>query len=105
MGVPEGKDGKPYYFPDDMAEKAIDWLHRVRAEQPEHAVVHVLRDRLQPRAAPRAAGVVGQVQGQVRPGLGRRCARRRSRARRSSASFRRTPSCRRERRDSRSGTR
>ena len=35
QGVPEGKDGKPYYFPDDMAEKAIDWLHRVRAEQPE----------------------------------------------------------------------
>ena len=36
------------------------------------ALVHVLRDRLQPCAAPRAAGVVGQVQGQVRPGLGRR---------------------------------
>ena len=34
IGVPEGKDGKPYYFPDDMADKAIDWLHRVRAEQP-----------------------------------------------------------------------
>ena len=34
QGVPEGKDGKPYYFPDDMAEKAIDWLHRVRAERP-----------------------------------------------------------------------
>ena len=32
--VPEGKDGEPYYFPDDMAEKAIDWLHRVRAEKP-----------------------------------------------------------------------
>ena len=35
QGVPEGKDGKPYYFPDDMAEKAMDWLHRVRAERPE----------------------------------------------------------------------
>ena len=32
--MPEGKDGKPYYFPDDMAEKTIDWLHRVRAERP-----------------------------------------------------------------------
>jgi arylsulfatase len=32
VGIPEGKDGKPYYFPDDMAEKAIDWLHRVRAQ-------------------------------------------------------------------------
>jgi len=35
QGVPEGEDGKPYYFPDDMPVKAIDWLHRVRAEQPE----------------------------------------------------------------------
>ena len=35
QGVPEGKDGEPYYFPDDMADKAIDWLHRVRAERPE----------------------------------------------------------------------
>ena len=103
QGVPEGKDGKPYYFPDDMAEKAIDWLHRVRAERPERALVHVLRDRVQPRAAPRAAGVVGQVQGQVRPGLGRRSARRRWRARRSSASFPPTRSCRRTTR-SRSGT-
>jgi arylsulfatase A-like enzyme len=34
IGVPEGKDGKPYYFPDDMAEKTIAWLHRVRAEEP-----------------------------------------------------------------------
>ena len=34
QGVPEGKDGEPYYFPDDMAEKTIDWLHRVRAERP-----------------------------------------------------------------------
>ena len=98
QGVPEGTDGKPYYFPDDMAEKAIDWLHRVRAERPDAPLVHVLRDRLQPRAAPRAARVVGQVQGQVRPGLGRRSASRRSRARRSSASSPRTPSCRRERR-------
>ena len=34
QGVPEGEDGKPYYFPDDMADRAIDWLHRVRAEKP-----------------------------------------------------------------------
>ena len=32
--MPEGEDGKPYYFPDDMAEKAIGWLRRVRAERP-----------------------------------------------------------------------
>ena len=34
IGVPEGKDGKPYYFPDDLSDKTIEWLHRVRAEKP-----------------------------------------------------------------------
>jgi arylsulfatase A-like enzyme/uncharacterized membrane protein len=32
LGVPEGKDGKPYYFPDDLTDKAIEWLHLVRAQ-------------------------------------------------------------------------
>ncbi len=31
-GIPEGKDGKPYYFPDDITDKSIEWLHRVRAQ-------------------------------------------------------------------------
>src|SRR4029077_12264668 len=35
QGVPEGSDGKPYYFPDDMSVKAIDWLHRGRAQHPD----------------------------------------------------------------------
>jgi arylsulfatase len=30
LGVPEGKDGKLYYFPDDITDKAIEWLHGVR---------------------------------------------------------------------------
>ena len=34
QGVAESKDGSEYYFPDDMADKAIDWLHRVRSEKP-----------------------------------------------------------------------
>ncbi|MBE2225250.1 MAG: arylsulfatase, partial [Anaerolineae bacterium] len=34
LGVPEGKDGKPYYFPDDITDKAIEWLHAVRAQDP-----------------------------------------------------------------------
>ena len=34
QGVPVGEDGNPFYFPDAMAEKAIDWLHRIRAERP-----------------------------------------------------------------------
>ena len=31
IGVPEGKDGELYYFPDDFTDKAIEWLHAVRA--------------------------------------------------------------------------
>jgi arylsulfatase len=34
IGVPEGTEDKPYYFPDDLSDKTIDWLHRVRAERP-----------------------------------------------------------------------
>jgi arylsulfatase A-like enzyme len=32
IGVPEGKDGKPYYLPDDMADRTVEWLHGVRAQ-------------------------------------------------------------------------
>jgi arylsulfatase len=32
LGVPEGKDGETYYFPDDITDKAIEWLHAVRAQ-------------------------------------------------------------------------
>jgi arylsulfatase len=35
LGVPEGGDGKSYYFPDDITDKSIDWLQRVRAQDPE----------------------------------------------------------------------
>jgi arylsulfatase A-like enzyme/uncharacterized membrane protein len=31
LGVPEGKDGELYYFPDDLTDKAVEWLHAVRA--------------------------------------------------------------------------
>ncbi len=31
LGVPDGKDGKLYYFPDDITDKAVEWLHAVRA--------------------------------------------------------------------------
>ncbi len=31
IGVPEGKDGELYYFPDDLTDKSIEWLHSVRA--------------------------------------------------------------------------
>jgi arylsulfatase A-like enzyme len=32
LGVPEGSDGEPYYFPDDLTDKAVEWLHAVRAQ-------------------------------------------------------------------------
>ena len=33
IGVPEGtNEGKQYYFPDDLTDKAVEWLHTVRAQ-------------------------------------------------------------------------
>jgi arylsulfatase A-like enzyme/uncharacterized membrane protein len=32
IGVPEGEDGGQYYFPDDLTDKAIEWLHAVRSQ-------------------------------------------------------------------------
>ena len=32
IGVPQGKDGKPYYFPDDLTDRAVEWLHGVRGQ-------------------------------------------------------------------------
>jgi arylsulfatase A-like enzyme/uncharacterized membrane protein len=34
LGVPEGKDGGQYYFPDDITDKSVEWLHAVRAQDP-----------------------------------------------------------------------
>ncbi len=35
VGVPEGEDDKLYYFPDDITDKTIEWLHGVRAQDTE----------------------------------------------------------------------
>lgn len=35
IGVPEGDDGEQYYFPDDITDKAVEWLHAVRAQDAE----------------------------------------------------------------------
>ncbi len=32
LGVMDGKNGQPYYFPDDLSDNAIEWLHGVRAQ-------------------------------------------------------------------------
>jgi arylsulfatase len=34
VGVPEGEDGSQYYFPDDLTDQAVGWLHAVRAQDP-----------------------------------------------------------------------
>ena len=35
LGVPEGEDDKIYYFPDDITDKTVEWLHAVRAQDAE----------------------------------------------------------------------
>src|SRR5450631_1046205 len=56
IGVQEGQDGKPFYFPEAMTDQAIDWVHGVRGHDPEkpwflyystgcsHAPHHVARE-------------------------------------------------------------
>jgi len=56
IGVPEGKGDKPYYFPDDLTDKAVEWLNSVRAQDAHqtrmmyystgatHAPHHVLKE-------------------------------------------------------------
>ncbi|ANW68035.1 arylsulfatase [Mycobacterium sp. djl-10] len=55
LGVPEGTDGQ-YYFPNDLTDQAVTWLHAVRAQDPQkpwmmyystgcsHAPHHVARE-------------------------------------------------------------
>jgi arylsulfatase len=35
LGVVDGKDGKPFYFPEAMTDQAVDWLHGVRGHDSE----------------------------------------------------------------------
>ena len=56
LGVPEGKDAGQYYFPDDITDQAVRWLHAVRAQDVQkpwfmyystgcaHAPHHVARE-------------------------------------------------------------
>ena len=74
-----------YHFTEDMTDKAIGWVRQQKSLMPDkpffmyyapgatHAPHHV------------PEGVGGEVQGPVRRRAGTRCARRRSRGRRSSA--------------------
>ena len=56
LGVPDGKDAGQYYFPDDITDRAVRWLHAVRAQDVQkpwfmyystgcaHAPHHVARE-------------------------------------------------------------
>ena len=90
IGVPEGVDGKTYYFPDDLTDKAVQWLHAVRAQDAQkpwmmyystgcsHAPHHVAKEwaDMYKASSTRAGTPTGQ-----RPWNGRR----------NSGSSRRTP--------------
>ncbi|OBK16687.1 arylsulfatase [Mycobacterium asiaticum] len=32
IGIPQREDGGTYFFPDDLTDKAVEWLHTVRAQ-------------------------------------------------------------------------
>ncbi len=70
LGVPKGQDAEPYYFPDDLTDKAVEWLHGVRRPGRHQAVDDVLLDRVRPCATPCGQGVGGPLQRQVRRRLG-----------------------------------
>ena len=77
---------QPYpYFPDAMADKSIEWLHAVRAQDAHKAHFFIcFSTGCSPCPPPRGEGVGRQVQGEVRPGMGPPPARRPSPARKSS---------------------
>ena len=82
---PDRTPEEGYHFMADMTDKAIELGPPAEGADARQAVLHVLRAGRDARPAPRAQGVGGQVQGQLRRRAGTRCARRPSRARRSSA--------------------
>ena len=86
--VPVEPDRTPeegYHLTEDMTDRAIDWVRQQKALMPDKPFFAYFAPGRHARAAPRAARVVGQVQGPLRRRAGTRCARRPSRARRSSA--------------------
>jgi arylsulfatase A-like enzyme/uncharacterized membrane protein len=56
IGVPTREDGEQYYLPDDITDKSVEWLHSVRAQDPDkpwfmyystgcsHAPHHVMKE-------------------------------------------------------------
>ena len=82
---PDRTPEEGYHFTEDMTDHAIDWIRQQKALMPDKPFFVYFAPGRDPRPAPRPDGVVRQVQGPVRRRAGTRCARRPSRARRSSA--------------------
>ena len=67
IGVPEDKD---FYFPDAMADKAIEWLHGVRAQDEQKPFFMYFSTGRLSCASSRPQALGRQVRGPVRPRLG-----------------------------------
>ena len=88
---PWGTPEEGYHFMDDMTDKAIAWTRQQKSLAPDKPFFTYFAPGRDARAAPRArrSGPTGTRASSTRAGT--RCARRRSPARRSSASSRPTP--------------
>ena len=67
IGVPEDKD---FYFPDAMADKAIEWLHGVRAQDEQKPFFMYFSTGCVSCASSRPQALGRQVRGPLRRGLG-----------------------------------
>ena len=72
IGTPEGfyDEEHPFYFPDAMADRTIEWLHGVRAQDARKPFFVNYSTGCSHAPAPRLEGVGGEVPRPVRPGLG-----------------------------------
>ena len=80
VGVPEGKDGQQYYLPDDLTDKAVQWLHSVRAQDPTKPWFLYYSTGLRPRPPPGARRSGATSTGGSSTRAGTNCARRPSSA-------------------------
>ena len=64
-------EDNPYYLPDAMADKTIEWLHGVRGAGRGQAVLRLLLHRLQPCPAPRRPSWADKYKGKFDQGWDR----------------------------------
>ena len=70
LGVPKGTDTKEYYWPDDLTDQAVRWLHQVRAQ--DHEKPWFIYYSTGCSHAPHQVSSNGaRISRQVRPGVGR----------------------------------